>query len=295
MHTPTKDYLDSISPNPSEESPRGEEMEVPCGFSGRFRMVVIGTRFWIRLHDMSNFMHLPADSIHHLLDRVRVISKDERVGHDKDHPTEDHIKYVEFDTISKLLKLSLEGRNLISDMKDWMEDDLFPSFQETVSAGTLHRSLSPHEEFVTWARKSDSNKEFNLFRMTRDYSSRNDPNLQIPVEVALKVALRAQCFEGAMTYCLLADGGYLHGGPWGESPEDSLKRFHEMMPDRQERVNRRKIYEFQESRGSTCYYRPSTETKEACEKPFMTMSEAQLSFLIVHGTTKDSLKKFRKI
>jgi hypothetical protein len=95
--------------------------------------------------------------------------------------------------------------------------------------------------------------------------------------------------DSAITYSLIADGGYLHGGPWNESLEDCLKRFRKLIPDCHGRVDRREMKEFMEPRGST---NNQFDIDEASDTEWMTSEEAWELSRGSFGMTTNSLRKF---
>lgn len=279
------DRLDSPA-----RSTRVDEVHLYDDCYGEFRTVIIGTRRWFRLDDIAAYLSVPLETICLLLGSDRVIDVGKMGDHDSSHVVGLHSQYVEYATFRKLLKLSHSGTSHIDSLAPWAFwhlNKVIASYG--VTAGTLHQMLGRQQTFEAWYWETNRNYGHALSRLEDHPRSNKLQDLRVPLKLALKIALKEQRFAGAITYCLLADGGYLHGGTWNESAENCLKRFRKLIPDRQGRVDRRKMKEFLEPRGST---NNQYDIDEASETEFMTSEEAWELFRESFGMTTNSLRKF---
>jgi hypothetical protein len=124
-----------------------------------------------------------------------------------------------------------------------------PELKATVSATTAHKILEPRMEFGPWLCKiadmiPNSDLEDRLIEMATG-ALKGDFRILVPEIV--EVASGYDSFAGLMTYVLLTDGGFFHGGGLGESADASLERFVDMVPDQSETVDCRKLHEFIET------------------------------------------------
>lgn len=256
---------------------------------GEFRAVVIGSRLWFRLHDIAAYLSVSLETILLLLGNDRVIEVAKMGDHDSNYIPGVETQYVEYGTFRRLLKLSLMGTSHLDTITPWVFRAIkIVAIHGRVSAGALHRMLGRHQTFDAWAWETNRKHGYALSRLEDNHHPKLKQDLRVPLELALKVALKEQCFAGAITYCLLADGGYLHGGPWNESADDCLKRFYKLIPDRQGRVDRLKLKEFLEPRGSTSNHFDIDEGSET----WMTLQDAWHILGGTFGRTIKSLRKF---
>lgn len=121
-----------------------------------------------------------------------------------------------------------------------------PELKATVSATTAHKILDPYMEFGPWVDKiarmiRNSDLENRHFEMPTGYRK---GDFRIPVTQIVEVASGYDCFAGLMTYVLLTDGGFFHGGGLGESADASLERLVDLVPGQSETVDCRKLHEF---------------------------------------------------
>jgi len=121
-----------------------------------------------------------------------------------------------------------------------------PELKASVSAKTAHKILDPHMEFGPWVDKiarmiRNSDFENRHLEMPTGYRK---GDFRIPVTQIVEVASGYDSFAGLMTYVLLTDGGFFHGGDLGESADASLERFVDMVPDQSGTVDCTKLHEF---------------------------------------------------
>lgn len=121
-----------------------------------------------------------------------------------------------------------------------------PELKATVSAMTAHKILEPHMKFGPWVDKiarmiRNSDLEDRHLEMPTGYRK---GDFRIPVTQMAEVASGYDSFAGLVTYVLLTDGGFFHGGGLCESADASLERFVDWVSDRSETVDCRKLHEF---------------------------------------------------
>lgn len=121
-----------------------------------------------------------------------------------------------------------------------------PQSQATVSAATVHKILEPQMKFSQWVGKIARmipNSDFEDRHLEMSAGTRKG-DFRILVSQIVEVLPEYATFAGLITYVLLTDGGFFHGGRLGESADASLERFTNFVPDQSNTVVSRKLHEF---------------------------------------------------
>ena len=123
----------------------------------------------------------------------------------------------------------------------------------------------------TWMPKSPANDRVSLTALRKLLPlDRTAPGADvIGLDSACQLAVETGGFAGWVTALLLADGGLLHGGPFGETPDETLSRFAGTVPGADGRVPIRKVWEFLNRPGTYakwvadqlnwCFDKPATD------------------------------------
>ena len=220
-------------------------------FVGEFRATVIGTQVWFNITDLDRYVRLGEKVIVRLAGGPRVVSIPNKDVIDADDGSGEH-RYVLFEAFKKILRSLWYGGHLADDLERWVSNDLLSHETQLksgrfVHAASLHKMLGRHMDLEMWVGDMDL-KRPRLECYIDLYHNSNPRDLKFPLTVARDLAFREDGYFGQLVGRLLRDGGWLHGGPPGESGDAALARFSGLVPDSAGRVDARLAHEFMNRR-----------------------------------------------
>lgn len=233
-------------------APAGDNDQAPAGmiaqhvlydpYFGELRAIPMGVHLWFSVVDVSRLTRFDPRVVIKLAGKNRTVKiPNAYVFNAIENEGEE--TYVRHDAVQSLLEgkewkrgHSWGWHNLVS--KDLEGRAKLPESRAFVRASTLRRALgTPFDLESLFATLKAANP---------DFLEELDPtgDFRIPIGVARDIATRQDDFAGVVIAHLIADGGYLHGGPIDEPADVTLERFHGLLPDSNGRVEIRKIWEF---------------------------------------------------
>ncbi|MEI7911036.1 MAG: hypothetical protein WCK77_15480 [Verrucomicrobiota bacterium] len=210
--------------------------------SGELRAIRMGVNLWFAADDVSRLTSFEPQVVIQFAGKYRtvgipnasIINAIEKEG---------EVTYVRHDAVQSLLEGKEWKRGWVHGWFDLFSKDLWgkaelPASLAFVGAGTLRRALGKPLDLQSLVAT--------LKAANPGFSGDLDPagDFQIPIAMARDVALQEDDFAGLVTAHLLADGGFLHGGPIDETPDATLERFRRLTPNCDGRVSLCKIWEF---------------------------------------------------
>lgn len=204
---------------------------------GEVRAVLLGTKVWIDVADISRATRSEATVIVQMAGKRRTVTipNVDVIGASHDDAV---ATYVRFDAVKDFIEAMSWGSHITVTLEAWINETLYRFYlpNDTIKSSILGMMLG---DFPDWAYD----------RLQKPRGSKAGDFL-IPLILAEELARSAGDFAGTVTARLISDGGFLHGGPIDESPDDALLRFQGLVPVCPGDVDARKIHEFLGSSGS---------------------------------------------
>jgi len=198
---------------------------------GQLRMVRLGTKVWITVRDLSTLTALDAEAIIKIAGGQGTAVIANKDISDQRDGAEVYVLYESAELLLRAMGKIDWAEKLIERISN---DILAPaSLMESgafVSASLLDAMLGHDPQFRTWVG--------NLI----DDAPEHD--FDIPITVAYQIAQFGDKFLSLVTSKLLSDSGFFHNGTIDESPDETFRRFQDLIPDSDGLVDSRKALEF---------------------------------------------------